>query len=187
VKLDRLDAEAQPGGDALVRHAESDEHENLSLAGRQRRHACFNLVTRFLLSARLSLSIQRLADRLEQISIVERLRQKMHRAGSHRLNRHRYIAVTSNEDDRRAPAARDQFSLDIQPASIRKLDVQDEAGRRSGILVVQEIPRRPECLEVEAGNAEKTAESLDDRGIIIEQVHYRRGPHLVPEIEGSRK
>ena len=67
------------------------------------------------------------------------LRKKPYSTSIHRLHRHRNIAVTGNKDDRNLDLRIGQFVLELEPAGAGQPDIQNEAARFLGHLVLEEL------------------------------------------------
>src|ERR1041385_1494170 len=85
--------------DLLVEHSLDDEGKHFRLAWRQRLITTAQVRAVCLLRTREPIAIERLLNRIEQILIAKRLRQKLYRTGFHRAYGHRNIAMPGDEDD----------------------------------------------------------------------------------------
>ena len=85
---------------------------------------------------------KRRVNRQQQVLIAERLGRELDCPRCHGADRGRNVSVTRNEDDRR-PAAVRKFSLQIQAARSRKLQIEHQAGGRVRPAGFQKFRRRP--------------------------------------------
>src|SRR6478752_10114370 len=120
---------AKRRGDLLVQKAGYHQAHHLALAPRERGVALMQDGEFPLVLARLSVAVQRQTDRIEQGLIVEGFGQELDRPRLHRLDCHRNVAVTRNEDDWNLHAGGDQLALNIDASRARKPYVEDEACR----------------------------------------------------------
>src|SRR5215470_17235291 len=80
----------------------------------------------------------------------ERLGQEFEGSCLHRLNRGRYIAVASNENDGHIDPIHHSF-LHIETAQVRKLNIQNQTARSRDSRTSQEIFGRSESLSSPTG------------------------------------
>src|SRR5467141_3409815 len=113
--------------DLLIEHSRNYQGHNLTLACSQSRVALSQLGKVTLLLARHTVTIQSLADRIQQVLVLERFGQKLQGTGFHGLHRHRNISMTGNEDDGNLDARVSQLALKVQAADSRKAHVQNKA------------------------------------------------------------
>src|SRR5262249_33814495 len=100
VDLDRLLRGAELRRDLLVQHPAHDERHHLALARRQRRDVLLDDRALGGLPARGAILDDRALGRVQQIVIVERLREEVDGAALHGARRDRHVAVAADEDDR---------------------------------------------------------------------------------------
>src|SRR6266446_1135972 len=114
-------------GYLLVEHARNNQAHDFALARGQLVVAFSQLGEATLLLASYTVAIQSLADRIQQLLVLERLGQKLHGTGFHGLHRHRNISMTSDEDDGDLDARVSQLALKVQAVDARKAHVQNKA------------------------------------------------------------
>src|SRR6266478_5802653 len=134
----------------LIEQARNYQGHDFALACGQRLVALSQLAKLTLLLARHPVAIQSLVDRIQQVLVPERLRQKLHRTGFHGLHRHRNISMTGDEDDGNPDARVGQLALKVQSVDSRKSHVQNQATWPIRPLAAQELLRGPEGLGPQA-------------------------------------
>src|SRR5260370_20581703 len=82
------------------------------------------------------------SDRFEQQVMIERFREELDRALSHRLNPHPGISVSSNEDDRDIAFLIFKPGLQLQPGHLRHTDVSYQARDLTVQTGFEEVFRR---------------------------------------------
>src|SRR6202047_2719395 len=111
-------------GDLLVEAASHHQGQHFTLARSEslepRPQRCDRL---FVLQPR-AISREAQLDRVQQVLIAERLGQKLDRSSLYRLNGHRDIAVSGDEDDRNVNIRRRELSLKIETASAGQPDIE---------------------------------------------------------------
>ena len=105
-----------------------DFPQYLALAGRQRREP-LDARSTDLAGPLRGVPLDARGDRVEQGLVAHRLGQEIDRAGLHRLNSHRDVAMPGQKDDRLGVAARRQTMLQIETARARHAHVEDQAAR----------------------------------------------------------
>src|SRR5215204_1814786 len=95
-----------------------------------------------------------LPDGALQHVIAERLGQELHRAGLHRLDRGRHVAVAGDEYDRHLCPIDDPL-LEIDAAEIGQRHVEDEAAWTADAGTLEEVLRRREGLWLPAGREDQ--------------------------------
>ena len=86
-------------------------------------------------------ALERLANGVEQLLAIERLRQNLDRPRLHRFHRHRDAAVSGDEDDWHLVAAARELLLKGKAVEVRQVDVEDQTARHGGELPAQELLR----------------------------------------------
>src|SRR5467141_2612690 len=129
--------------DLLIEHSRNYQGHNLTLACSQSRVALSQFGKTTLLLARHTVAIQSLANRIQQVLVLERLGQELHGTGFHGFHRHRDISVTGDEDDGDSDARVSQLALQVETVNSGKAHVQDKAAWPFRWLVAQEFFRRP--------------------------------------------
>jgi transcriptional regulator of aromatic amino acid metabolism len=74
----------------------------------------------------LAITFKRGSHCVQDILLAKRLCQKLNRAGLHGFDRHRYIAMRGDENDRYIDRRVGQFLLEIKPIYSGHTNVQDE-------------------------------------------------------------
>src|SRR6266446_7988902 len=157
--------------DLLIEHSRNYQGHNLTLACSQSRVALSQFGKVTLLLARHTVAIQSLADRIQQVLILERLGQELHGTGLHGSHRHGDISVTGDENDGHLDSGVTQLALKVQTIDARKTHVQDKAAWSVRLLVAQKFFRR---LKGCAPQPRRFQQSLDGRthtGIVINDEH----------------
>src|SRR6266436_2431285 len=129
--------------DLLIEHSRNYQGHNLTLAYSQSRVALSQFGKVTLLLARHTVAIQSLADRIQQVLVLERLGQELHGTGFHGLHRHRNISMSGDKDDGNLHTRITQLALKVQTVDARKAHVQNKAARPVRWLAAQEFFRRP--------------------------------------------
>ena len=92
-------ARAQLGGDLLVEQTGHDPRQDVPLAWGEGRVAAAQLGPLRAVRAHRPVALDRAADGVEEVLLAERLRQELHGAGLHGLDRHGDVAMPGEEDD----------------------------------------------------------------------------------------
>ena len=71
----------------------------------------------------LPVTLKRHGHGIQQVLIPERLREKVDRAGLHGADRHRHVAMASDEDDGNFDIQLRQLALEIETAAHGKSDI----------------------------------------------------------------
>jgi DNA-binding NarL/FixJ family response regulator len=134
MRLNRNFADSQLAGHLFVEHSRDYQGHHLLLPLGQR---CEVVAQRLQVSLsrhkHFATSLDRLADRTKKSLVRKRLRQEFDGSRLHRLNRHRYIAVARDEDDRHVGAIVCDALLQLQAAQSGHRNVEHQAtgNRRS--------------------------------------------------------
>src|SRR5262249_30430609 len=107
-------------------------------------------------------------DRIDEILIAKRLRQKLNSPSLHCTHRHRNIAVRRYENHRQPDIHADQFSLKIQPALSWQTNVQHETAGNFLPPESQELLTGRESLDVQPDRPDETLQCRPDRQVIID-------------------
>ncbi|GEC37894.1 hypothetical protein EME01_19660 [Sinorhizobium meliloti] len=108
-------------------------------------------------------------DRIEQRPVRHGLGEEIHRAILHRLNRHRDIAATGQENDGLANAALGQMVLEIEPAFSWHVDVKNQAARAiQYVNGVEQFLRRGEADGLEARREDQLGQTLAHGCVVID-------------------
>src|ERR1043165_9065714 len=165
--------------DLFVEHSFDDERKHFRLAWRQRLITTAQISTISLLRTREPVAIERLLNRIEQVLIAKRLRQKLHRTGFHRSHRHRNIAMSGNEDDGKVNVSLGKRALEIETAESRHAHVEDQTRCEVRPFVLQKLLRRRKRRHPESHRSDETLQRLAYRLIVVDHEHNRIIAHDV--------
>ncbi len=119
----------------LVEHAGDHEGHHFLLARGQRLITLVQGVDLGLLLSRRAVPLKGLLNRVQQILIPKRFRQKFHGSRFQRFNGHRDIPVRRNKDDGDLQTDLGQSVLEIETAHLRQSYIEDQAtGIRRALL-----------------------------------------------------
>jgi len=161
-------ADADVVRDLLVEAASHDQGHNLTLAGgegleaRPQRGDCL-----FVLQPR-AISLEAQLDRVQQVLIAERFCQELDRSSFYRLDGHRDVAMSGDEDDRNVNVGRRELSLKIETTSAGQSDIEDEARGAVRAPFAQEFGNRSQGLGLHADRSDQAAERLADPRVVID-------------------
>jgi hypothetical protein len=127
--LDGDQAQPQLGCDLLVDPPGDHELHDFALALRERAVAHLQLGQSRCVASPCAVAFDGRVDGVEQHLLVERLGEKVGRAGLHRAHRHRNVPVPRDEDDRQRDACLGQLLLKGESAHARQPHVEHEAAR----------------------------------------------------------
>ena len=120
---------------------------------------------------------ERDADRLQQLTLAERLEQALHRSLPQQAGPVSPVAAGSHEDDGDRLPAPGQLLRQLDPRLTRHGDVQDQAGDRVRDARGQEVPGRCERRRGETALPEQLRQGLPHRQIIVHNHHERTAGH----------
>jgi Histidine kinase-, DNA gyrase B-, and HSP90-like ATPase len=146
----------------LVHAPADDKRHDLSFARRQRAKALMQFRHGLGVAAPGTVALDPQLDGIEQFLIMEWLGQELNRSGLDRPHRHRNVAVSGDEHDRKLNAGVGQLALKIQSAAPRQSDIQHQATGRVGSLVLQELLGRPERLHFQVDGAQQACKSVSE-------------------------
>jgi hypothetical protein len=106
-------------GNLLIEHSGHYQPHDRSLTRRQGQVPSVQFVNFILLLSRCTIALKSLLNRVQQILIPKWLCEKFHGAGFQSPDRHRYIAMCGNKDDRNLHAGVSQRTLEIESAHLR--------------------------------------------------------------------
>src|SRR5207247_3367214 len=98
----------------------------------ERRVAAAQLGPLRAVRAHRPVALDRAADGVEEVLLAERLRQELHGAGLHGLDRHGDVAMPGEKDDWQCRVRLGQLALQVQTAQPWQAPVEPEASRRIG-------------------------------------------------------
>ncbi len=116
---------------------------------------CLRLVSKCSLAA-----LDGVPDGAQQHVVAEWLRQELDSSRLHRLDRHRHVAVTRDEDDRHVNPIDSDALLQIETIEVRKSNVKDQAARSQDSWARQEFLSGRERLRLPARAADQRFERL---------------------------
>jgi hypothetical protein len=116
---------------------------------------------------------ERALHRGEQLFLVDRLEQEVHRSSLHRADRRQHISLTGEEHERQRPPGARQRGLQLEAAHLGHLQIDDRAARVHRGCGREESSRRVERLHRVAGELEQPRECLSHHGIVVHQEHRR--------------
>src|SRR5262252_8332018 len=117
-------ADADVVGDLFVEATNHHQGHYLSLAWGKSLEACPQPCDHLFVLQPRAISREALLNRVQQVLITERLGQKLDRSSLHRLDGHRDVPVSRDEDDRNVDVRRRELSLKIETASPRQPDIE---------------------------------------------------------------
>jgi hypothetical protein len=123
-------------------------------------------------AAAARVELERLVDAVEQVLVAERLLDEVDRAGLHRLDRHRHVAVAGDEDDRQDRVALVELDLQFETAHAGHADVEHQAPRPVVALGVEELLTGFEHLHGQPDRLEQHAQGIADRCVVVDD-EYR--------------
>jgi hypothetical protein len=112
--------------------------------------------------------LERLVDPVEQVLVAERLLDEVNRAGLHRLDRHRHVAMSGDEDDRQDRVVLVQLLLQLESAHARHADVEHQAARVIVPMRIEELLRRLVHFDGQANRLEQHPERVANCGVVID-------------------
>src|SRR5207244_13514412 len=136
--LDGGFAGSQLPGDLLVEQTGDGGGHHVPLATGQRLIPATKLGKLQPLRACHAITIDRVADGVEQVLLAKRLREKLDCAGLHGPDRHGDITVPGEEDDRQRRVRVGKLLLQVEAAQSREADVEHEASWRMPSRAAQE-------------------------------------------------
>src|SRR6267143_508356 len=136
--LDGGFAGSQLPGDLLVEQTGDGGGHHVSLARSQQVIPATKLGELQPLRACHAITIDRVANGVEQVLLAKRLREKLDGAGLHGPDRHGNVAVSGEEDDRQRRVRVGKLLLQVEAAQSREADVEHEASWRMPSRAAQE-------------------------------------------------
>src|SRR5258708_6964686 len=127
----------------LIEHARNHQAHDLTLAPAQGLVAFSQRGKVTLLTARHTVAIQSLSDRIQQVLVVKRLGEKLHSTRFHGPHRHRNIPMTGDENDGNVDSCISQLALQVEAVRSGKAHVQNKAAWSVWWFVAQKFFRRP--------------------------------------------
>src|SRR6202030_417947 len=168
MKLDSFLSGSQFRGDLFIEHSRNDTRRHFALTRRKKYVTRTQPRQLSLQVARSAIAPNRLLDGVEQILLAKRLGKKPDRTGFHRLQRHRDITVTRNEDDRNLNAGCDHLPLQIQAAQPGQTHVEQYARGCFRTRVAQKFSSRRERLNLIPHRQNQTLGGTAERRIVVD-------------------
>src|SRR5258708_23904468 len=128
--LDGGFAGSQLPGDLLVEQTGDGGAHHVPLARSQQVIPATKLGELQPLRACHAITIDRVANGVEQVLLAKRLREKLDRTGFHGPDGHGNVAVPGQEDDRQRRVRVGEFLLKVKAAQTREADIKHEASWR---------------------------------------------------------
>src|SRR4026209_502683 len=126
-----------------------------------------------LLRPLLTASPQRALDAVQQLLVVERLLQEIHRAALHGPHAGRHVAVAGDEHGWQAATGLRQRGLEVEAARTGKADVQHQTGRPIRRGEGEEGLGRRERHHLEADGVDEPRQRPTHGSVIVDHVHDR--------------
>src|SRR5216683_1056318 len=161
-------ADADVVGDLLVEAASHHQGHHLALARGESLEARPQRSDRLFVLQPRAIPREAQLDRVQQVLIAERLGQELDRSSLYRLDGHRDVAVSGDEDDRNVNVRRRQLSLKIETTSARQPDVEHKASGAVRAPLVQEFGNRSQGLGLRADGSDQAAERLANSWVVID-------------------
>jgi len=153
--------------DQLVQPSCDHQRHHLTFAAAEQRVTGLERPALRLLPQRCIAALDRGADRAQQHLVSEWLRQELHRARLHGLNRHRHVAVTRDEDDWHVDPVDRHPLLQIETVEVRKIDVQYQAAWSDDSWTLQEFLRGRKGLWLPARTADQQFQRFTHRNVVV--------------------
>ena len=110
-------------------------------------------------------------DGAQQHVVAEWLRQELDSSRLHRLDRHRHVAVTRDEDDGHVDPIDSDALLKIEAVEVRKINVKNQAARSKDWWAGEEFPCGRKCLRLPACGADQQFQRFAHRDVVINNEH----------------
>ena len=108
------------------------------------------------------------AHRRAQHFIPHGLGEEIRRAGFHRLDADRHIAIRAQEDDRQRATALGQRLLEFEAVEVRHLQIEQQAARYVRIVRGEELDRRGKHGRLDPHGMQQSRDGLAHRRIVID-------------------
>ena len=113
-------------------------------------------------------------NRIKEVLITKRLRQKLDCPAFHRLDRHGNIAIAGNEDDRQLPlGSMRELALQIESTFPRHPDIEDQTNGAFPQIHLHELSDRRKQLALDAEGPTEPSQCFSYVRIIIDDNHAR--------------
>src|ERR1700722_19644986 len=125
MRLHRDLADAELEGHLFIQQTRDDQRHDLTFAPTEQ---CLTIherpKTRSMIECGLA-ALERVAYRVQQYFVIEWLRQEFDSSSFHRLNRHRHVTVTRDENDRHVNPIVSNMLLQIETIQVWKMNVEN--------------------------------------------------------------
>ncbi len=165
---------AQLVGDLLVRQTADNQRQHLALTRCQLRRQLPHVLNPLPLIERRRGVLTGAAQNAEQFIVIEWFGQELHRAGLHRLHRHRNRAVAGHEYHRPRQAALVQRCLQLQACGFGQADVEQQARRATGDVGLEQFFGGLENSVFDVFGAQQAAQCAAHAGLIVNDEHRHR-------------
>jgi hypothetical protein len=126
----------------------------------------------FILSfSRRAIALKSLLNRVQQILVAKRLRQKLHGTGLQSPDGHGYVAMCRNEDDWNLNTDVSQHTLEVESAHLGQPYVQNQATRVRGPPIVQKLLARRKALCAKTNGLNEILDGPAYATIVIDDKH----------------
>jgi hypothetical protein len=151
-------ADAQRACGLLVEQPGDDQCQDLALAGRQQCKVLPEPRQLGALQSRVAILCDCRMDGMEQLAVAERSRQKVDRSRLDSAHAGTNVEVIRDEDD--GETRRGELALQVEPTRVWKIHIQDEAGRRVGLVTLSVFRDRSEGDGLQAAGDDERAQHL---------------------------
>src|SRR5262249_13256492 len=166
--LDRDLAETEGAGDLLIHQARRDQRHDLVFATGQPFDRLAPGPIRLVALAVVFVAPEGCSHGIQHVLIAKRLGKEVDGTRLHGAHRHGYVAMPRHEDDRDADIRLLELGLEIQSAYAGQPDIEHQAARPLGSLVLKEFGGGSEKLDLQVDRAEQAVQRLAYRGIVVD-------------------
>jgi hypothetical protein len=177
--FDGVLAGAEVAGNLLVELAGNDMFHHLALA---RREACEPLLELGHFGRPFVLfgsALQRSSHGTQEVGIVDRLGEEIHRAGLDSLHAHRDVAVPGEKHDRQQYAGVREPLLEVQTVEFRHRDIEHQTTQHVRLIRLEEGFGRVEGVRGEALGLEQARERLEHPRFVVQDENCLSWGHEV--------
>src|ERR1700730_1856849 len=164
-------ADANFSGYLLVHLTRCHQRDDIALTQRKGLEAGSHVGDGFCVMALSAVAIERNPNCVQKVLLADRLRQKLHRTSFHRLDGHRDIAVSGDEDDRSIDVQLDEFGLNVESAQPRQSDVKYQTAGSIRAHAPEEFPDRCEGHNLQAYRLKEIVKHLPYLDLVAETVN----------------
>src|SRR6185369_1077560 len=109
-------------------------------------------------------------NRFEQVDVVDRLNEEVHRAPFHCLHSAGYIAVAGKKNDRQRAVRLNQPLLQFQTSDFGHRNVQHQTARRIGVKAFHEVFGGTKSNRFIARRTQESGKSLENCRIVVDEI-----------------